>query len=509
MAEPEEEAEEEAEEEKAVERTPEELPRVPCHIFLPVVPAARVIGKQGANIKAIREQSGASVRVLQKELPHEMQRREDRVAVITGDTAAVQEAISGVLERVFDRSGLPDTVEGAARDRDYIVEVLVPEKSGSHLIGQKGDRVKALCQETRCDIRVGQDPVCGLAEQKKVRISATTMPDAAAAIWRLLEVLGELMAGGVLKTEHFELREASQGMPFNAPMRSATRDQKEVPVRLLIAKEDAAWIVGKRGNKIARLRDWAKVNMVDADAPPFDPSERVLEISAASLESRVKVVQMVAEDLARDGPGKLRLLVPTELFGSVMGHRGETLRSIIQSSKAQVQQHKAEHLEDGDYRFRLMDIKGSVSQRVDVVRQVHSALEQRGREGRDATGLTGGSALMDLGVGLAGALSSARASPGPSGLASGLAGLGPGGGGLGLGLGVSSDLGTLTLQLAMPNEEVARLLANDSSGIARRAGVKLSSTRGAGGLPVLKVAGTAVANSVACYLIQDRIFMMH
>lgn len=57
-------------------------------------------------------------------------------------------------------------------------------------------------------------------------------------------------------------------------------------------------------------------------------------------------------------------------------------------SFGQVQQHKAEHLEDcairknrpdhtfvtfvsqtwqdGDYRFRLMDIKGSVSQRVDA-----------------------------------------------------------------------------------------------------------------------------------------------
>ncbi|CAJ1370854.1 unnamed protein product [Effrenium voratum] len=220
--------------------------------------------------------------------------------------------------------------------------------------------------------------------------------------------------------------------------------------------------------------------MVDADAPPFDPSERVLEISAASLESRVKV----AEDLARDGPAGLPMKWLS--FGQlVMGHRGETLRSIIQSSKAQVQQHKAEHLEDC-----------AIRKNRPVVRQVHSALEQRGREG----GLPCfSSALMDLGVGLAG----------PSGLASGLAGLGPGGGGLGLGLGVSSDLGTLTLQLAMPNEEVARLLANDSSGIARRAGVKLSSTRGAGGLPVLKVAGTAVANSVACYLIQDRIFMMH
>lgn len=32
--------------------------------------------------------------------------------------------------------------------------------------------------------------------------------------------------------------------------------------------------------------------MVDADSPPFDASERVLEISTAALESRVKVVQM-------------------------------------------------------------------------------------------------------------------------------------------------------------------------------------------------------------------------
>eukprot|EP00913_Durusdinium_trenchii_P028272 g26500.t2 len=43
-----------------------------------------------------------------------------------------------------------------------------------------------------------------------------------------------------------------------------------------------------------------------------------------------------------------------------------------------VQQHKAEQLEDGDYRFRLMEIKGDISQRVEVVRQVHSALENRG-----------------------------------------------------------------------------------------------------------------------------------
>eukprot|EP00913_Durusdinium_trenchii_P000817 g763.t1 len=165
------------------------------------------------------------------------------------------QAIAGVLERVFDRSGLPESAEGSLRERDYIVEVLVPEKSGSHLIGQKVARV---AQETKCDIRVGQDQVSGLAEQKKVRISGASAADAAGAIWRVLEVLGELMAGNVLKSEHFDLRETTSaaGMMFTAPQR---RDQKEVAIRLLIAKDDAAWIVGKRGNKIARLRDWAKV----------------------------------------------------------------------------------------------------------------------------------------------------------------------------------------------------------------------------------------------------------
>ncbi|CAJ1445092.1 unnamed protein product [Effrenium voratum] len=196
--------------------------------------------------------------------------------------------------------------------------------------------------------------------------------------------------------------------------------------------------------------------MVDADAPPFDPSERVLEISAASLESRVKV----AEDLARDGP--------------VMGHRGETLRSIIQSSKAQVQQHKAEHLE--------------------VVRQVHSALEQRGREG---------SALMDLGVGLAGIWLPALPShltrtvqqvPVASPVAS---------------LAWAQAVGVLASDSAFPatwgrafvGERLLRYCAARWRG---RPAVDIpSETRDE------SVAGTAVANSVACYLIQDRIFMMH
>eukprot|EP00931_Biecheleriopsis_adriatica_P091691 TRINITY_DN65577_c0_g1_i1.p1 TRINITY_DN65577_c0_g1~~TRINITY_DN65577_c0_g1_i1.p1 ORF type:complete len:523 (+),score=152.32 TRINITY_DN65577_c0_g1_i1:67-1635(+) len=517
------EAEQTPEDIQSAEQTPEDLPNVPCHIFLPVVPAARVIGKGGASIRAIREQSGASVKILQKELPQEMQRREDRVVVITGEPGSVREALGAVLERVFDRSGLPDKVDQSFRERAHIVEVLVPEKSGSHLIGQKGERIRSLSEETNCDLHVVKDPVSGLADQKRVRVTAGTVDEAAGAVWRLQEFLGELVAGGVLKLkEHFELRQgfSSAGLAsFSSSLAEPRRGnrEKEVPIRLLVAKDEAAWVVGKRGNKIMRLRDLAKVNMTDADSPPFDPTERLVEISAASLENRLRVVQMVVEDLAlrQEASDELRILVPTEQFGSVMGHRGETLRSIIQSTKAQVQQHKAEQLEDGqEYHFRLVEIRGDESQRVEVVKLIYFALENKNRD----SVMTGSGGLASLDSSFSRESGSYPSSGGSSGLPGSMSGLGAGlagalasagAGAMGRSGGSGSEMGQLTLQLAMPNEEVAKMLASDSSGIAWRAGVKLAAGRGAGGLPVLKVAGTAVGNSVACYLIQDRLFMMH
>ncbi|CAE7597274.1 unnamed protein product, partial [Symbiodinium sp. CCMP2456] len=129
-----------------------------------------------------------------------------------------------------------------------------------------------------------------------------------------------------------------------------------------------------------------------------------------------------------------------------------------------VQQHKAEQLQDGEeYRYRLMEIKGTAAQKLEVVRQVHSTLEFRGRDaGPAANPVAGGyptPGMSGLGLGLAGALSANRSPPG--------AGFGPGA--FASSLSNTSDLGQLTLQIAMPNEEVSRIMASESSGIARRA----------------------------------------
>lgn len=506
-----------------------DAPPVPCHIFLPVVPAARVIGKGGASIRAIREQSGATVRILQKELPDDMQKREDRVVAISGDTSAVHQAIGLVLERVFDRSGLPEGSD-RSKDRAHIVEVLVPEKSGSHLIGQRGERIKSLIEETCCDLHVVKEPMAGLVDQKRVRVTANSAEEAKNAVWRLQVVLNELAAGGVLRPEHFELREAHSATASGFSSGSFSRptnSSRETPIRLLFSKEEAAWIVGKKGNKITKLRDVAKVQMNDADSPPFDSSERVVEIATGKLEQRVRVVHMILDDLAlrQEATNDLRLLVRTEQFGSVMGHRGETIRGIMQSTGANLQQHKADKTEDGgDYHLRLVEIRGDIRQRVEVVRLVHLAIESRGRDPLVSSGSNAADSRLDLsfngGLGMDAPSLGAVGQPayGSSPMAPGLLGdlggamdhiTGAAGGYPGNGGGSAAGATEVSLQLAMPNEEVARLLANDSSGIAWRAGVKLSVGRGAGGIPILQVVGTAVGNSVACYLVQDRLFMMH
>lgn len=486
------------------EKSDAPAPLVPCRLLLTAVPAARVIGKGGESVRRIREQSSANVRVLQRELPDSLQRREEHVILISGPTESVRLGLDGVLARVFDRSGLPESQRG--EERPHIIEVLVPEKSGSHLVGQRGERVRSLIEETGCDVDIVKGTVQGLLEQKRVRVSGSSVGEVTGAVWRVQEVLAELAASGVLKPEHFELREEPGSTGFSSSGGGASggsrgSDQREVPTRLLLSKEEAAWMVGKRGNKIAKLRAIAKVQVNDADAPPFDPTERVGEISGAPVAARVLVVQHILEDLAQrqEALDVSRLLVPTEHFGSVMGHRGETIREVINRSGANLQQHKAEKLDNGEeYRFRLVEIAGEVSARIAAVQMICQALEpDRGSPHRSVS-----SGASSPGVGITYA-------PSMSHLTNGGADFG-----VPAALPIHSDAslelgGQLSLQLAVPSAEIAQFLASDASGIARRAGISLSAGTGPKGMPVVQITGTAVANAVACYLIQDRLFLMH
>ena len=275
----------------------------PCRIIVRATAGARVIGKQGSSIKAIRAATGVnSVRVLQDELPEALKRREECIIIIScGEDGTLRQAVAMVLDRVFDRSGLPDSAD-RERERPHVLDLIVPERAGGGIVGQGGERIKAIIEELGCEVQVSREPLAGIASQKRVKLLARDRVPIEAALWRLQSTLKELVVSEVLRSEHFELREAlmteAEAAMSAERERFANEGKTEVPLRILLAQGEAATVVGKLGANVARLRDLALVSIDDAESPPFHPSERICSAARATLAQRLRVLRLVLGDLA-------------------------------------------------------------------------------------------------------------------------------------------------------------------------------------------------------------------
>ena len=76
-----------------------------------------------------------------------------------------------VLDRVFDRSGLPPSAE-RERERPYVLDLMVPERSGGGIVGPGGERIRSIIQELGCEVQVSREPLAGIAAQKRVKLIA-------------------------------------------------------------------------------------------------------------------------------------------------------------------------------------------------------------------------------------------------------------------------------------------------------------------------------------------------
>jgi len=370
----------------------------PCRLVVRSTAGARVIGKGGESIRSIRSRSGAKVNVLQDELPEVLRRRKECIVVVScGEVHALHSAIVSILDRVFDRSGLPDPTE-RARDRPYVVDVVIPERAGGPLVGPGGEHVKALIDEMGCDIHVIREPLVGIAAQKRVRVLSRDRDRVDATVKRLQDILGQFSDKGTLRPEHFELREM---LPTEEEQERLRRVEagEEVPVRLLLAQGETAMVVGKLGQNVRKLRDIAHVSIDDADAPPFDPSERICSAARAPLTDRLRVARLVIADLASkqiegdsdaqalgEGarPVEIRLVLPTSRFEDVrslldaeantLSHGSRCLLDSDTGATTQVYEADSAAL-DCRSNYLIVNIAGSEEQVAVCIWRVHQTLE--------------------------------------------------------------------------------------------------------------------------------------
>jgi len=349
---------------------------VPCRLLLSGFQVARVIGKGGAFIKELRESSGAVINILDKQLPVAFMNRDERVVLVRGSLESIMIAVGGIIRLAFGASSPTSGHDVTVEEHQRAVEVMIPEVSCSHLIGEKGTRISSIMQETRCDLHVVREPVSGLSEQKRLRIMGPAVPDIELAVFKVQELMLDLTKFGVLSEAHFNLVDGPTAAVDLAP-----RDRGKgsgIAVHMLVGKDETAWIIGKRGSKISKLRDLARVSVNDADIPPFTQHEAVVEIAGAPLSELIHVLQLIVDDLmlkpgARD---TTRLMLPTEHFAAIIGQGGEVIRRLGEETGATLSQQPAERHGSGLYRLRVLEVTGNDRQRIAAAKAAFEIVEE-------------------------------------------------------------------------------------------------------------------------------------
>ncbi|KAI0980553.1 hypothetical protein GJ496_011024 [Pomphorhynchus laevis] len=137
-------------------------------MLIPAKVAGIVIGKGGANINKLQDESNAKIKISKS---HELfPGTDERVCLVNGDIEGVLQVYDNIQDTFQSR---PDAVSSdLSSDRINEVQLLVPNTTAGLLIGKGGTNVKQISQETGAKIIISQR-VDGVPERLVV-ISSTS-----------------------------------------------------------------------------------------------------------------------------------------------------------------------------------------------------------------------------------------------------------------------------------------------------------------------------------------------
>lgn len=114
----------------------------------------KIIGRGGAEIKAIRDQLGVGMHIhtLENVFPKAPDRQ---IAVLFGDRENIDGAFQTIVDKIVEAEPPPDP---SALSR---VSVLIPQNAVSAIIGTKGATIRELRNQSGCNISADTDIIAG------------------------------------------------------------------------------------------------------------------------------------------------------------------------------------------------------------------------------------------------------------------------------------------------------------------------------------------------------------
>eukprot|EP00439_Symbiodinium_sp_Y106_P074454 s604_g14.t1 len=526
---------------------------VPCYMLLKGMQIPRVIGKAGAIIKELRQESGANVNILDKQLPEVLQRLQFHVAFVKGSHEAMHAAVVGLVRNARAPQALRALEPTEVGDTD--VAFLVPALCEPYLGEEQ------LTSETRCVIHV--EVMEGLQKHRKVLLRAEETHDLQIVAWRLQELQIRMSQAALLVDRDFDLQDSAWAGAMEAFRAKRAPDgvqaasqQAAVPLERLPTLPSASEGIEQEARKSREAqqreveaekererkrqirettaREQQECQNAAREAKMLADKARDMRLRAMEATSADQHQSCIREAERYEEQARQARARSTRGYGTgprAQQHEYQEDESCVaaapkvaEDAEAQAMRRRHEEREElrRESELRGQQAKENEAREREVLQRAVSSLAQGGghmphrSQGPVASPSTAEDRQARQSEILA---NSARAAPARALEEASLrpASAGPpvatSGGGCLHGRpepqgALSREMQDVALFVCIPDKKAAEFLVSSKLGIGRRSGAKVSVADMTGSGPtLLECRGTPLANAIASYLVQEALWM--
>lgn len=280
-----------------------------------------LIGKGGAKIQNVREQSGVIASILKVADPSPA----ERILTLQGTVEQCATAWRLFGEVIVQFQQEQAEKSGTEPNDTFTVKILCDQSRIGAVIGKGGATIRQTQAETEAKIQCSNDPLPGSTE-KTVNISTTTQIMEHALVVVLMQLRDYPLRPGTTSTQFVPGAPAAvaapaYGAPYNPYANAAPSDpyssQAGYPTsypgygmappapsggskhtqRIVIPTMCAGGVIGKRGSRIREIQQQSGCTVRIADATEESPSERVvsLEGSNEGIQIAIQLIRIAVE----------------------------------------------------------------------------------------------------------------------------------------------------------------------------------------------------------------------
>ena len=289
----------------------------------------KLIGAGGSMISSLRQRSGAMIKIANEKIPGTTSQE----VTISGSSEQVQVAMGLIAETIATAAADNRAVDSGAKVETSEAPVAVrqvPTALIGRVIGPGGQVIKSMREKTGARINVANETLPGTTEQQ---IRLWGAPEQVAAALTMIDT--------VLATA------PADGGSAAAASGSALVAAGDVTQTYSIEKDIAKRLIGPAGGTIQKVRELSGAKVKIGNDPIPGTSSQPLTITGT--EHQVAVALAMVNEIAANpaAPGasgsspsaaktEEKHAVPASLVGKVIGHGGQTIRTIREQSGAKI-----------------------------------------------------------------------------------------------------------------------------------------------------------------------------